>query len=225
MNPKSKKRIWILEDEPGARFVYKSILEERYDIVFFEELPLFKAAMAEKKSKKFDLVIVDLQIKDESFLNFLKSDTGTELMEDINFIVVSCLDEVDAIQTSFSMGAIDYITKPFGKKELVYKIDRIFQSKERYLYQSDNFALDSIKFRVLKGELVSDELTSKEFKIISLIANSPQKRVTRNTIQKEVWDNAIVSKKSLDVHIYHLRQKILPLGLELIYNSPNYIVI
>jgi DNA-binding response OmpR family regulator len=217
--PKTRTRtkIWVLEDDPGIQFLYQEILELSYDISIFGTLAEFEDAFC-KKADSPELVIADLRLPDANFLTFLKPGDKPSPLLSVPYIVVSSLDDMDAIRTCFDNGASDYIYKPFGKNELLLKIERIL-AENVVRRPLDNLSIDSKTFRVSNGK-TSVSLTTKEFQIISLLFNSKSLTVNRTELMTKIWNKTDTGSKTLDVHLHNLRRKIMPLGLKIVHRHP-----
>ncbi|MBK8297003.1 MAG: winged helix-turn-helix transcriptional regulator [Saprospiraceae bacterium] len=69
--------------------------------------------------------------------------------------------------------------------------------------------VDSTRHQVVKDEQIIQDLTRKEFQILSLLCKDPGRVYTREQIYKQIWDNPLVSNdRTVDVHIVQLRKKI-----------------
>ncbi|MEW6055684.1 MAG: response regulator [Bdellovibrionota bacterium] len=126
----SERSIWILEDDSGCRFVYEQILGIRHKVRFFQTLVEFEFALSEGQKSLPELVLADVVLEDGSFLHFLNHSQKKELLS-IPFIVVSSIDDIDALRFCFNEGAVDYLVKPFQKSELIVKVERILEKKTK----------------------------------------------------------------------------------------------
>ena len=196
------KQIWILEDDPGCRFVYQEILGPIYEVVFFDALKDFQKRLEKFKQHHFNdiLIVADLTLKDGHFMSLLK-DTGC--LNNKSFIVVSSDEEMSSIRTAFKGGALDYLTKPFRKSELIVKIENIFNQIEKRLEREQEVYLD--------GHMISN-LTGKQVALLKLFLGNDIREVERQDILQNVWGDMTVHPKTVDVHLYNLRRKIHPYG-------------
>lgn len=71
-----------------------------------------------------------------------------------------------------------------------------------------------------QGQVVGP-LTAKELQIVSLLNSAPTRALSREDLVKQIWHSVKVSSKTLDVHIFNLRRKIAPLGIEIVFSHPN----
>lgn len=222
---KQSKTIWIVEDDAGSQFVYNEILGIRYELRLFNNLASFRKSWDDDTERKPDLMIIDLHLPDQSFLSFLQTESGREMSRTTPYMIVSSLDDLDALRVCYDEGAIDYISKPFAKSELIVKVERILATPKGARTRSNPRALflDPTTFTLTReAGLRSEELTAKEYKILAIMLNSKDFKITRKELQEQVWGEALISNKSLDQHFFHLRKKISPLGLEIMYIAPVY---
>jgi DNA-binding response OmpR family regulator len=209
----SKTMIWILEDDSSFQFVYEEILGLAYSIRIFSTLSDFKSALTQSETAHPHLVVADLRLPDGTFLEFLSS-SDFSVFEKFPFLVVSSVDDLDALRVCFEKGASDYLTKPFSKNELLIKIERVLKATV--------LTLDPATLTLIYQEKTSDALTSKEFQIASLLRTAPNHGASRKEILDRVWGRTYVNPNTLEVHIYNLRRKLLPLGLEVQVTQPGY---
>ncbi len=107
--------------------------------------------------------------------------------------------------------------KPVNQWELMVKIDRILKRGQ------SPFPLlkwDPVFHQIRSSELTIS-LTAKEFQILSHLQRAGGAPMTRESLIKLTWGGITVAAKSLDVHLFHLRRKIEPLGMEITFLRPN----
>ncbi|MBY0371431.1 response regulator transcription factor [bacterium] len=211
MNGHTSKSIWIIEDDPGVRFVYEEVLALRYSLTFLQSVEEFCSALETRPRP--DLLLADLRLPGESFLQFLKGPHSAARIAGIPFVVLSSVDDLDTLRSCFELGARDFLTKPIGKGELIVKLERLLagEAAPEPLFQLDSIALNVIAH----GK--KNRLTAKEFQILSIFHASPGYQVSRDEILKRVWNDVAVDSKTLDVHLSSLRKKISELGLEIAF--------
>ena len=131
-------------------------------------------------------------------------------------MVTARSDEIDKI-VGLSVGADDYVTKPFSTRELVARVQAVLRRPRRPAPRAGG-SDDAVR---TFGELVVDldgrrvsvagepvELTRTEFDILALLAASPSVAFSRRRILDEVWDPGWVGDDHVvDVHVAHLRAK------------------
>lgn len=213
-----EKLLWILEDDQGSEFVFREILGLRYSLQVFHEIEGFSSSLGNKNVKRPDLLIADLRLPGESFISFL---SRYDKPFSIPFMVVSSVDDVDALRFCFEKGAVDYITKPFGKSELVVKLERFFDKRRMAGSNALECEVDITTLRVLKGSTSSVPLTTKELQIFQTLLQASGHSMTREELIQKVWSEIQVGTKTLDVHLFHLRQKLQPVGIQIVHRSPG----
>ncbi len=202
----SEKEIWILEDDKGCQFVYEQTLDHRYKTRYFSKIADFQKALEESKEDPA-LLIADLMLDDGNFMTYLNTGKDPRLMT-IPFIIVSSIDDIDALRYCFMEGAIDYLTKPFKKNELIVKIENIFSGAKRTVATSLSNSQKSV---LLDGKEIGN-LTSKQKQLLGLFLDHPDRVVTRDDILDNVWGDTNVHPKTVDVHLYNLRRKLHDMG-------------
>lgn len=201
-----QKELWILEDDKGCRFVYEQTLDHRYKTNYFESLENFSKALNGLKGDELpSLIIADLMLGDGNFLNYLTNAKEVNIVN-IPFIIVSSIDDIDALRFCFKEGALDYLTKPFKKNELIVKIENILSGQGKKTIIEGAF-----KSIILDGHEI-DNLTSKQKQLLTLFLNSPSRSVSRDDILTNVWGTTNVHPKTVDVHLYNLRRKLHDFG-------------
>lgn len=196
------KCIWILEDDKNCQFVYEQILDFRYKTRYFDKISEFREAIYDDDQEKPALVIADLMLVDGNFLNFLVEAKKLD-MDAIQFIVVSSIDDIDALRFCFNEGALDYITKPFKKNELLIKIENVLSGRS---YRA--VSMEGDKKDVIIDGIKITNLTIKQIQVLSLFLKSASRSVKRMDILKSVWGTTVVHPKTIDVHLYNLRRKL-----------------
>jgi len=214
-------KIWILEDESSCQFVYNETLSLKYDLSFYGTVGAFREALKSKKQLP-DLVIADLKLPDEPFLKFL-AHTDMESVFSIPFIVVSSMDDSDVLRICFDEGALDYLTKPFSKAELSVKVSRLLNDMGKIEGPDDKnpYKIDALSLNVIAENGKTVKLTHRELQIFSVLRSAKQGPVSRKEIVIQVWGNINVSSKTLDVHIFNLRKKMVDTGIKINFHEPN----
>jgi len=213
------KNVWIVEDDEGSCFVYKQILESNYQLQFFGDLKSFQSALDGRKIDP-DLVIVDLQLPDGSFLNFLDQNRNTVKWKELPpYVVVSSADDVESTRSCYEWGALDYITKPFGHGELLVKLERLLAPKSE---DSDEaVAIDPLHRTIRINGSSPSLMTSKEIQIISILVKAPNLTLSRQELVESVWGQLRVASKTLDVHLSNIRKKLEPMGADIRFVAPH----
>lgn len=219
--PVAASDIWILEDDAGDAFVYEVALSGLYRLRMFRDLAQFEEAAQGDILPR--LILADIRLPHEkSSLDFLGTPSAKRI-ENVPVIVVSGSDEIEKIRASFRAGAVDYISKPFGKNALLVKVDRAMQ---RETCGSLGLVCDFSSLKISRmGSSRFTQLTARELQIFSLLNRAPSLSVSRQELVSTVWGSVRVSAKTLDVHLCNLRRKLEDLDLDIEYHRPIYQVV
>ena len=202
----NSKSLWLLEDDKGCQFVYEQTLDHRYSTRYFERLDDFVVALESTPRDQLpQMIVADLMLGDGNFLNFLTNSKDSNILN-IPFIIVSSIDDIDALRFCFKEGALDYLTKPFKKNELLVKIENVLSGSSRPR------SIEAVHKSVnLDGNDV-ENLTAKQKQLLGLFLESHDRSITRNDILERVWGSTNVHPKTVDVHLYNLRRKLHAFG-------------
>lgn len=160
-----------------------------------------------------DLVLLDLGLPDIDGYDVCRSIRATS---QVPIIVISARDdEIDRV-VGLELGADDYVTKPFGIRELAARIRAVSRrtnpetpaTKGAELQHLGALALDRRAQRLfVDGEEVA--LTATEFELLSVLAEDPGAVYRRTELLERVWSTSLyVTPKTVDAHIAAVRRKL-----------------
>lgn len=206
------KSILIIDDEKDiVDAISYNLTKEGYSVSkFFDGLSGFEAA----KQKIPDLIILDLMLPMLSgieLFKLLKKDHNTE---NIPVIMLSAKGEESDKVLGLELGADDYLTKPFGMKELLARIKttlKRFGSNEEIHKPIIKFGDLEINLdeHIVKSANKEINLTSKEFQLLVFLAENKERVYSRDKLLEIVWGiDTIVETRTVDVHIRRLREKL-----------------
>jgi DNA-binding response OmpR family regulator len=208
----SQPQILIIEDDPVVARSLQAGLSREGFAVTWKSTGAEGVEDAQKASPH--LVLLDIRLPDGSGFDFCRQMRQMGLRQPV-IMLTARYDEMDKV-LGLEMGADDYVTKPFGLRELVSRI----RAQLRRAY-GDYAAAESVS-RVV-GDLVLDQATGQarrgdhiigltpiEFRLLSYLARHRGQALTRTQIVEAVWGFApdLESEKAIKVHIRHLREKI-----------------
>ena len=209
--------ILVIEDEPDIR----RNLEYNLGREGFKASSVgsLDEANEKLKSKKFDLILLDLMLPDGSGLDLckkIKSNSETEATPVI--ILTAKDDEVDKV-VGFELGADDYVTKPFSVRELILRVKAILKrsdTKTKEVVEVER-QFGDLKIDVDSHEVHVDsqliELTALEFRLLKELVDKRGRVQSRDQLLSEVWGyNAEVTTRTVDTHIKRLREKLGSMG-------------
>ncbi|WDD92211.1 response regulator transcription factor [Burkholderia sp. FERM BP-3421] len=159
-----------------------------------------------------DLVVLDWRIPDTSgldLLHWIRANLGDG--PTVLFLTARTL-EIDVV-AALNAGADEYIAKPFREVELAARINALLRRNSRNKKNANRievggYVLDSVtRTLTFRGEIV--ELTTKEFSLANCLFNNLGNVVSRDLLSTLAWGRTLDgTSRSLDTHIYRLRQKL-----------------
>ena len=207
-----KKRILIVEDEIDVLDMLElRLTKERFEVL--------KAADGETGLKKTiseapDLVVLDLMLPLVPGLEVLRNIRANPMAANIPILIVSARGEESDIIVGLELGADDYVVKPFNMSVLVARINALLRRSASTEDGTTNFLrlgtieIDVERFQVyVEGSPIV--LTRTEFRILYALVTSKGRVLTRNQlIEKAIGTDAIVTDRTVDVHLTSLRTKL-----------------
>ena len=209
--------ILVIEDEPDIR----RNLEYNLGREGFKASSVgsLDEANEKLKSKKFDLILLDLMLPDGSGLDLCKKIKSNSETEATPIIILTAKDdEVDKV-VGFELGADDYVTKPFSVRELILRVKAILKrsdTKTKEVVEVER-QFGDLKIDVDSHEVHVDsqliELTALEFRLLKELVEKRGRVQSRDQLLSEVWGyNAEVTSRTVDTHIKRLREKLGSMG-------------
>lgn len=143
--------------------------------------------------QKFDLVLLDIMLPGMSGIEVCKF--LRKKQNSIPVLMLTALSTEDDKVLGLDSGADDYITKPFGIKELLARIRAILRRKGKILTMETTDEMPS-------------KLTNKERAILELLKLNRGRVVSKEEILNKVWSGQQVGRRTVDVHIKNIRSKL-----------------
>jgi len=164
------------------------------------------------RDERPEIIILDLMLPEmpgEKVCKALKEDASTAA---IPIIMLTAKSQPEERIQGLELGADDYVPKPFSPKELVLRVQallrRLRKSEQGHNVEVDEFLIDKATFEVrLSGERL--DLTTTEFKLLTLLIERRGRVQSRETLLYDVWGyrNAI-DTRTVDTHMRRLREKL-----------------
>jgi two-component system, OmpR family, alkaline phosphatase synthesis response regulator PhoP len=205
-----RRRILLVEDEPGLRRTLKDLLASSGYTV--ETSGDGAEAQARAEHETFDLIVLDVMLPSRSGFEVAKGLRRNGIQTPI--LMLTARTELNNKVQGFKSGADDYLTKPFEGPELLVRMEALLrraQAGARKRISSWNFqdiTVDFAKARMVKnGEEII--LSERECRLLQHLIESRGEVVTRDELLEEVWGyEAAPMTRTVDVHISWLRQKL-----------------
>lgn len=210
-------KILIVEDDTEIQNLLKYFfIKEKFSVETAEN-----GLEGLKFLKKFqsDVVILDIMLPGIDGINFTK--IIKEMPEEYgtpSIIMLTAKTEIEDVLKGLSIGADDYIKKPFDPREVVLRARKLLEKKEiisnkslykkESIYILENLEIDENK-RLVIFEKKEIELSKKEYELLILFFNNKGVVLTREKILDYVWGtDYFLGDRSVDVYISKLREKI-----------------
>jgi two-component system KDP operon response regulator KdpE len=201
--------VLVVDDDPQMlRAVSNALKARSYAVLTAEDGESALDVLAEEQ---VDLVLLDLGLPDldgHHVIERLRTWTETPV------IVLSVRDAQDEKVAALDAGADDYMTKPFGTKELLARMRAVLRrastdQAERTVLRFDGLEIDLARQLVsLNGEPI--HLTPTEYRLLEAMATNPGKLMTHRMLLQRVWGPGYGTESNyLRLYVRQLRQKLL----------------
>ena len=215
-------KVLIIEDEVAIAELERDYLELSGFEVETENDGM--VGLKRALSEEFDMFILDLMLPGVDGFEIcrqIRDEKNTPIL-----MVSAKKDDIDKIR-GLGLGADDYITKPFSPSELVARVKAHLARYER-LIGSNMMENDIVEIRGIKIDKTArrvwvngeeKQFTTKEFDLLTFLAENPNHVFTKEELFREIWDmESIGDIATVTVHIKKIREKI-----EMNTNKPQYI--
>jgi DNA-binding response OmpR family regulator len=208
-----RPRAFVVEDEPPIRELLRVHLELAGFAV--EEVGNGRAALDRGRLETFDLVILDVMLPGIDGVTVCRALRAAGPNTATPILMLTARDGESDKVVGLESGADDYLTKPFGVRELVARVGAIMRRHQRAAdrasppaLHSRAVSLDRDRHRVIvRGEAV--DLTKQEFDLLYLLAARPGIVFSRAALLQQVWSgDTYVTDRTVDTVISRLRRKI-----------------
>jgi DNA-binding response OmpR family regulator len=202
------KTILVADDKANVRNLVREYLEaEGFRVVIAAN---GREALYAARAEKPDLILLDIMMPEMSGYDFLK--TYRRERETPVILLTAKLDETDKV-LGLELGADDYVTKPFGMKELVARIHAVLRRAGGTVKTAEVLSIGEIRLdRESRTVMVSGSpviLTPSEFELLYLLMSAPGRVFPRSEILLKLQGTTFEGvERTIDVHIRNLRTKI-----------------
>jgi DNA-binding response OmpR family regulator len=164
-------------------------------------------ALRTARNSRPDLILLDIMLPGESGIRVCERIRQRD--QGVVIVMITAKDSEEDKVRGFEAGADDYVTKPFGMRELLARINANLKRSETgargKVIEAGDLRLDTKNFTAHAGGEAL-ELRLKEFELLAALASTPGELRSREELAKEVWGHAGVgSSRTIDVHIRRIR--------------------
>lgn len=212
-------KILVVDDEEDLCEILQFNLESEG---YYVETALSAEEALKKDLTIFNLLLLDVMMGSMSgfkMASILRKDSKTNK---IPIIFLTAKDSENDTLTGFTLGADDYISKPFSIKEVVARVKAVLRrANDAGSNMEDVVAYENLELYIsekkVKLEAETIKLTKKEFEILKLFLENQGRVFSREEILSRVWNNeSYVLDRTIDVNITRLRKKIGDYGRNIV---------
>ena len=204
-------KVLVVDDEENIRTLVHFNLEKAGYAV--EVASNGKEALDQIAISKPELVILDLMLPVIDGLDVCRQLKGKPSTSSIPIIMLTAKsEEVDRV-IGLELGADDYMTKPFGPRELMARIKAVLRrivipDNSRKKISIGNLSINLTNYAAYLSDKKL-ELTLKEFELLCLLVQNPNQAFSREKLLENIWGYEYYGDtRTVDVHIRHLRFKL-----------------
>jgi two-component system, OmpR family, alkaline phosphatase synthesis response regulator PhoP len=202
------KTILVVDDKANVRTLVREYLDEQgFHVVVADN---GQNALYAARHDKPDLILLDLMMPDMNGYEFMRT---YRMESDAPIIVVTAkLEESDKV-IGLELGADDYITKPFGMRELVARINTVLRRSSKTprpgpILREADIVLDQDAHSVKVNDRMV-QLTPSEFDLLAILMGSPGRVFSRQDLLEAVQGTSFEgAARTIDQHVRNLRSKI-----------------
>ena len=209
------KKILIVEDEKDIRnLLIFNLQKHHYEVDSINDgekaLPLIR-------KNKYDLILLDIMLPGINGFDLTRIIKNDNSISQIPIIMLTAKGEDEDIVKGLTIGADDYIIKPFSIKVLIARIENVFKIRTKQEIKTHKIKYDrleiDLKARDVYVDNVKIELTFTEFEILKLLSSHEKCVYSREEIINYIkGTDYIVTDRTIDFQIVGLRKKLGPLG-------------
>ncbi len=204
----SSVRVLVVDDEALIRRVMMAGVEGEADLVGVASAA---GALARLQTERFDVIVLDVMMP--GLDGFTVCERLRSAGRDAPVLILTAKDDEEDVVRGFEAGATDYVTKPFGVRELMARIEALLRRGPRT--EPATFSAGPLVVDAGRGEAVAAgevfELSLREVKILRILAENAGRIVGRRVLLERVWgmnNVALLETRTVDMHIAKLRKKL-----------------
>ena len=206
--------IMVIDDEAGVR----DLLGDALKLAGFETITAADAMIAQTllRNTKPDLLIVDINMPMMDGFEFIERIRSNG--DNTPALMLSARGDRADITRGLTLGADDYVTKPFSPRELVARINAVLRRSdpkvEGEVIDFEGLKLDPVAHRVMAGDKPVT-LGPTEYRMLEFFMTHPDRVYSREQLLDRIWGgNVYVEERTIDVHIRRLRKALEEFGYD-----------
>lgn len=202
--------ILVVDDDPTVREVVVSYLRANGHRA--REASEGETALTMLRDEPADLVVLDVMLPGIDGFEVCRR---LRTHDDVPIVMLTALGSESERVVGLTLGADDYVTKPFSPRELVLRVDSVLRRAGEQLeptleiLRDRDLVIDSAQHVVTRdGERLA--LTAREFDLVRFFVRNPGVAFTREQLLAQVWGWSFGDQSTVTVHVRRLREKVEP---------------
>jgi two-component system phosphate regulon response regulator PhoB len=207
----SRTKVLVVEDDRSlAKVLAYNLTQAGYEVRSAYD---GQDALTQARLQLPDVVVLDVMIPVIDGLEVCRRLRANEETARTSILMLTARSEESDQLVGFTVGADDYVTKPFSVKILLQRIKAIDRRRKSEDGQSNvvsrgGISIDRLKFRAMVGDRILD-LTPSEFRLLDTLIRQPGRAFDRSElIDAALGSDTVVLERTIDVHIRSLRKKL-----------------
>lgn len=211
MENNTQPRILLVEDDMNLGFVIQDTLRDQgYKVHLSKD---GKEGLMQFNKEAYDLCLLDVMMPKKD--GFSLAEDIRKINQNIPIVFLTAKGMAEDKVKGFTIGADDYITKPFSSEELVLRIKAILkrnpqfkqEEKEKGKFEIGDYAFDYPNYELIHTSGDRKKLTKKEAELLKLLSERSGQVIEREILANMIWgDDSYFVGRSMDVFITKLRK-------------------
>jgi DNA-binding response OmpR family regulator len=205
----SERRVLIADDDPDIRGLVRALLERRgFDVA---EARDGREAVRRFFESRPDLVVLDVAMP---VLDGWQALERIRELSDVPVVMLTARATELEKTRGLRAGADDYVTKPFGRQELLARVDALLRRAAPREPEEDSYADAFVQIDFAQRAVTARgrrvELTPLEFKLLAVFVRHPNQVLSHEQLLDLVWGRSGASREQVKLYVGYLRRKLSP---------------
>jgi DNA-binding response OmpR family regulator len=217
------KKILVVEDEKSHQMIIEKSLSGHFA---FDLASSFAEAVEKMRKEVYSLFLLDVMLGEQVGFDLVAPIRAFPKYKMTPIVFLTSRDDISSKVLGFTLGADDYLTKPFDPRELRARLQvrlaRVVPPQAQV--DLEKFQVGSLSFSFVNQAAYADtgggrrqlDLTPIEYKMLYFMAHHCEEALSRGRILNQVWgENTHVNVRSVDTYVAALRKKMKPVGIKI----------
>jgi two-component system phosphate regulon response regulator PhoB len=214
MSGEDRMRILVVEDTEPVQKLIQHCLSKQYDVTATSTLGEARTAL---DSSEFDLIVLDVMLPDGSGFDFCSELQKKGMTDQVPIIFLTARGTPQERVQGLSLGAEDYVVKPFDPDELLARVETRLRRFAVQAKPKEEVKVGDLTFKLTLQRIILErdgaeseiDVTPLEFKLLFLLASRSGEILSREALIAEIWGKNIhILDRTIDSHLSKVRKKI-----------------